>query len=361
MYRADSTPSLVVDLDVVDRNIRRMVENCAKNGLNHRPHIKTHKSLYFARRQLELGAKGIACAKIGEAEVMANGGIRDILIAYQIVGGDKLRRLGELMRVAEVMTIINSLPAAYALSRLGERVRPLPVLIDLDGGLERGGIKPRAPALEFARKISGFKGIEIVGLMFYGGPGEQKSSVDGIIEAAKFDRDELIATAELLKNDGFPMRILSEGSTSTSKLPEYLGGATETRAGHYIFNDVGQLTTEMARIEDCALTAHATVVSIVDDFRFIIDAGSKTLSSDLARLREGYGYIVEMPDAVIFKLNEEHGFVRREQPHGLKIGDRVRVIPNHCCVAMNLADRVVGIREDRFERYIPIDARGKNQ
>jgi D-serine deaminase-like pyridoxal phosphate-dependent protein len=337
-----------------------MIGDCKQNGLAHRAHIKTHKSLYFARRQMEFGALGIACAKLGEAEVMARGGIRDILLAYPLVGNEKLRRLGELMRIADVKVIVNSTAAARGLSQLGERVGPVKVLIDVDGGLERGGVKPREAALAFAREISALPGIEIVGIMFYGGPGDQKLDRDGMIRAAEFDRDELVTTAQLLRNAGLRMEILSEGSTSTSKLPEHLSGATETRAGHYIFNDLGQLTTGMAAEADCALRVHATVVSVVDERRFIIDAGSKTLSSDLCRTREGYGYIVEMPDAVIFKLNEEHGFVRRDAPHGLRVGDPVRVIPNHCCVVMNLANRAIGIRADKFERFIPSDARGEN-
>lgn len=362
MYYVSNTPAVVIDLEQADLNIQKMVAGLNRSGIAHRPHTKTHKTLYFARRQLELGASGITCAKVSEAEVMVQGGIKDILIAYPIIGGEKLRRLGDLMRVAELSTVVNSAEGAEGLSSLGLRIgKRVPVLIDIDGGMQRGGLAPFEPALAFAKQIGRLPGIQIVGLMYYNGSLSSCDTKEEMMREAERERDELIKTAELLRAHGFEMRTLSGGSSYSSALPEHLKGITEARAGTYIFGDASLLSGGVAALSDCALRVHATVVSTSSERRFIIDAGSKTLSSDLCGHRPGYGYVCERPEAVISKLNEEHGFVDTQTPHGLRVGDQVTVIPNHCCVVMNLANAAIGTRNGQYERMIRIDARGMNQ
>lgn len=361
MFFAPSTPAVVIDLNQVDNNIRSMVEGLKACGIRHRPHTKTHKSLYFTRRQLELGAAAVTCAKVSEAEVLAHGGVRDIFIAYPIIGNEKLRRLGNLLNISDISTLVNSPEGAMGLSLLGRNTRPIPVLIEIDGGMGRGGVKPYQPALDFALQIKDLPGIRIVGLSYYNGMLSSLNSREAMEAEARRERDELTGTAELLRKNGFKIDVLSGGSSYSSKLPEQIAGITEARAGTYIFNDVSHLFGGTAAEDQCALRVHATVVSVVDDNNAILDAGSKTLSTDLCGKKPGYGYVTELPEAEIWKLNEEHGFLRTPTPHGLKVGSHLSIIPNHCCVVMNLANSALGVRDGQYERTIDIEARGMNQ
>lgn len=362
MYDSFPTPAVVIDLDQVDRNIIKMVESNNKYGINHRPHIKSHKSLFIAKRQLELGAQGITCAKLGEAEVMVDGGITDILIAYPIIGQDKIERLSRLMDRANIVTIVNSEEGAKALSQLGQsKAKKIAVLIDVDGGINRGGHKPLEPTLKFAQKIRDLKGIDIVGLMYYSGIIYNEVTKEGFEDKAKLERDEIINTAKLLEKHGFNMSVLSAGNSFSSKMPHLLEGVTEVRAGHYVFNDCGQLLTGFATEDECALKVISTVVSVVDSHHAIIDAGSKSLTSDTCLHRKGYGYVVGRPDIYISQLNEEHGFIESEKEIGLQVGDKIAIIPNHACVVTNLVDEAYGVRNGQLEKMIKIDARGKNQ
>ena len=359
MYDYISTPGVVVELDQVEKNLKTMVERNSRYNIQVRPHIKPHKSVYFAELQCKFGAKGITCAKLTEAEVMADHGITDILIAFPLIGIDKMERLGKLIKRASVMTIVNSIEGAQQLSKVGEsHVCKLNVLIEVDGGLKRGGLSPYLPTLAFARQIRNLKGINIVGLMYYGGLIYAEKTRDGYDSETKREHDEIIGTAELLKKDGFQMDILSGGNSYSAKCCNYLEGITEVRCGNYIFNDVSTLATGFATEDACALRAVATIIAKVDAFHAIIDAGSKTLTTDLTSHRPGYGYVVNRPDIKIVKLNEEHGFIESEQPINLNIGDKIAIIPNHACVLPNLTNEVYGIRDGKIERLIPIEARG---
>ncbi len=357
------TPAILVDLDVVDTNIRTMVENSRKYGINHRPHIKTHKSVELAKRQVELGARGITCAKLGEAEVMAAAGFDDILVAFPLIGEDKLQRLQALLEQGITLrTIVNSEAGAAGIATVGERLgSPVEVLIEIDGGIDRGGLKPGEPAVEFARKIRNLTGIKVVGILYFGGGIGKKDSPVNVIEKSLRERDEIIRTAELLRAEGLTMDILSGGSSFSSKNAECLEGLTEVRAGTYIFNDVSQLVIGYARQEDCALTCIATVISRPDEYSAIIDAGSKTLTSETNPQRPGYGYIIEDPRIQIVKLNEEHGFLRSESRLKLSIGEKITIIPNHVCLLPNMVDEMYGMRGEKLEKMLKVDARGCNR
>ncbi len=363
MFEASNTPYVTVDLAQADKNIQRMVSGLTKNGIAHRPHTKTHKSLYFAQRQLQLGAEGITVAKVSEAEIMAGGGLNDILIAYPILGGAKLRRLGDLLEIARITTIVNSVEGAAGLSNLGQRLgQRISVLIDIDGGMNRGGLKPGEPVRAFAHKLKEYAGIEVVGLMYYNGQLSGCADLDGLRCEAERERDELVQTAETLLQDGHNVRVLSGGSSYSSLQPDRLRGITEARAGTYIFGDASLMyNNQMMTEAECALRVHASVVAVVDERHAILDAGSKTLSSDLCARKPGYGHIVGHADWSLTKLNEEHAFLESERPHRLLVGERLRIIPNHCCTTVNLQDQLIGMRDDRLERVIRVDARGKNQ
>lgn len=357
------TPAVHVDLDVVERNIRRGVESLAPHGIVHRPHIKVHKSIFLAQKQLAMGCKGITCAKLGEAEVMADGGVADILIAYPLIGADKLARYRALVeRPIVVRTIVNSMEGAAGLSKLGEGMgRRLEVLIELDGGINRGGLQPGKPLEDFARAVRALPGLDIVGLEYYGGDIYACKDAEAIRARSKREADDVLAGAETLRRAGVEPRILSAGSSFSLRYPAELKGVTEVRAGNYIFNDGAQLSIGQVGPDECALRVLATVVSRPDPNHMIIDAGSKTLTSDRVAGWDGFGHVVEAPELDIYKLNEEHGFVRSDREIRFRVGDVVSIIPNHSCVVPNLADEIYGMRKGKLETVIKVDARGRNR
>ena len=362
MYAYLPTPAVVIELAQMEENIRKMTEAAAGYQIKVRPHIKPHKSVEIARLQLRMGCSGITCAKLGEAEVMAKGGIDDILIAFPLIGQEKMQRLKILSRKARVITIVNSEEGARQLSETFQNSPDkIEVLIEVDGGINRGGKKPYEPTLEFARQIAGLPGIDIKGILYYGGTIYGEKDREGFEKTSAREREEMLGTARMLENAGFHMEILSGGNSYSSKMPWLLEGITEIRPGHYLFNDVGQLMSGFAKEQECALRVTASVVSIVDERHAIIDAGSKTLTTDICARKEGYGYVVGRPDITISKLNEEHGFIESEGRLGLEIGDKIAVIPNHACVVPILADEVYGIRNGKLDHLIRIDARGKNR
>lgn len=356
------TPAVVVDLDVVRRNIDVMLEGARANGLAHRPHVKTHRCSELALMQVKAGCQGITAAKLGEAEVMADAGIDDIFVAYSIIGQDKVERLLKLARRCRVLrTAVNSETGAKALSQaFAAQGLRLDVLVEIDGGLNRGGVRPGIPALKFARKIRELPGIHIVGLMYYGGLVYDSHNREEIEGYAQKGRQQILDTADLLRADGFDMEVLSAGSSFTGKTPEALQGITEIRSGHYIFNDCGQLDVGLAAPEDCALRVIATVVCKPDEHTVIADVGTKNLTSDQCHHRTGYGYIVGHEEIEIYALNEEHAFLRAKENISLEIGDKIQIIPNHACVVTNLADEVYGFSKGEFDHMLCIDARGKS-
>ncbi|HBP37561.1 MAG TPA: amino acid processing protein [Clostridiales bacterium] len=362
MYDDLPTPAVVAELDPIEANIRTMVAANARYGLKVRPHIKPHKSVFLTRLELELGCQGITCAKLGEAEVMAAAGFTDILIAFPLIGEDKMTRLARLTDQAQILTIVNSVAGARQLAQTGQSTgRPIRTLIELDGGIRRGGIQPLAPAVAFARAIHDLQGLQIVGLMYYGGTIYNEDSLEGFERVARLEQQAVTATARLLSDEGLDMGILSGGNSFAAKMPHCLAGLTEVRPGNFIFNDCNQLFAGMATEAQCSLRVVATVVCLVDSCHAIIDAGSKTLTTDLCAKHPGYGAVVGRPDICLTKLNEEHGFIESRQPLGLEIGDKIAIIPNHACVVPNLADEIYGIRNNQVERLIRIEARGMNR
>ncbi|MGI6604620.1 MAG: amino acid processing protein [Firmicutes bacterium] len=354
------SPALVADLDCVERNLERVAYLARQNGVSLRPHIKPHKSVYFARKQIESGAKGITCAKLAEAEVMAEHGFDDILIAYTLLGQEKLDRLKRLHERIRIITIADSLTVARGLASVGTREHPLPVLIEIDTGTHRGGRQPGEDALGFARELSQFDTLSLKGIFTYGGRPHSLERQD-LETKARAETELLRQTAALLKKNGFTMEVISSGSTPSTFVLDQLKGVTEIRPGNYIFFDRAALALGIAEENDCALRVLATVVSVPLPGYATIDAGSKTLSSDPAYLGEGFGQLVGMPDVELVKLNEEHGYLRfNPATRELEVGDRVEVIPNHACVLPNLSGVIYGVRGDWLEKEIPVEARGKN-
>lgn len=359
----EETPAILIDLDRLDANLRRTAELAKRAGVRLRPHTKTHKSVWIAQRQIEYGASGITVAKLGEAEVMADHGIDDILIAFPIVGKTKLERLGRLHQRIKVAVSTDSLEAAQGISALGEQLnRKIPLYVDVNTGLNRCGREPGEETAELVQQISELPGVVVAALMTHAGHAYGKPGAEQRLEVARQEALDLIRTQELLRERGVDIPDISVGSTPTSKFIGELSGVTgvtEMRPGAYVFGDGSQLHAGIIDESECAMTIRATVVSTPRPGVAIVDAGSKTLTSDVTAHRPGYGYVLEYPEAMIERLSEEHGHLRLPEGLSLRIGDVVTIIPNHCCTVTNLHDQLLGVRGGRLERIIPVHARGR--
>ncbi|UGA46248.1 D-TA family PLP-dependent enzyme [Bradyrhizobium quebecense] len=343
------TPCAVIDMDRVERNIARIQKACDEAGIANRPHIKTHKNPMLAQLQIKAGAKGITCQKLGEAEIMADSGIDDILISYNLLGDEKMARLGALQGKANVTVaadnsvVVGDLPKAAAASG-----RPLSVVVECDTGRKRAGVETPAEAIALAREIAGSKGLTFAGFMLY--PTET-----GWADAQKF-YDEALAG---VRAHGLDATIVSTGGTPNLVNLGRLKGGTEHRFGTYIYNDRMQVAAGVATWDDCALHVYSTVVSRAGPERGILDAGSKTLTSDTGGL-EGHGLILEHPEAKIARFAEEHGFLDLSRSNTRpNVGDVVRIVPNHVCVVVNMMDEVVMVRGEEIIGALPVTARGK--
>jgi D-serine deaminase-like pyridoxal phosphate-dependent protein len=355
------TPAVTVDLKTVRRNIERLQRLADQCGVKVRPHIKTHKSVYFAKMQLLAGARGITAAKLGEAEVMAKAGITDILLAYPILGKAKLERLKQLLQYAEVTVSLDNETVAAGLSELGESLkRKIRVYLEIDTGLRRTGFQSVQDALAFAKSIRPLPGIRITGLLSHGGHCYGIKTREQLRKIAVEEAKMMNAVKEALDRAGIPIEEVSVGASPAMPFLKEMEGVTEIRPGTYIFNDYNQLCLRSAIEEECAVRIVSTVVSRPAADRIIIDAGSKTLTSDLNVTGKGYGYIVGHPDYRIERLSEEHGILSIPPDSDVRIGDTLTIIPNHVCPVINLADELIAMENGVLRERIPVDARGKN-
>src|SRR3954464_1104924 len=347
--REYGTPCAVIDMDKVERNIARIQKACDSAGIANRPHIKTHKNQTIAKMQVAGGAKGITCQKLGEAEIMANAGIDDILISYNLLGEEKMARLGALQAKANMTvaadnsTVVAGLPKAAAASG-----RPLSGVVECDTGPNRAGVETPAEAIALAREIAASQGLQFAGFMMY-------PTDTGWGDAQKF-YDEALAG---VRAHGLDAKIVSTGGTPNLKNLGKLKGGTEHRFGTYIYNDRMQVAAGVATWDDCALHIYSTVVSRAAPERGILDAGSKTLTTDTGGL-DGHGLILEHPEAKIARFAEEHGFLDLSRSNTRpNVGDIVRVVPNHVCVVVNMMDEVVMVRGDEIIGTLPVAAGGE--
>jgi D-serine deaminase-like pyridoxal phosphate-dependent protein len=346
------TPCLVVDLDRLEANVARWQGVADAGGVRFRPHAKTHKTVELARLQLVAGACGLAVAKVGEAEVYAEAGVTDIVVAYPVVGEEKWARLAALAEQATIGVNVDSEVAAHGLSRAASRRRvEIHVHLDVDSGLGRCGVP--ADDLDELRRLAelvrSLPGLRLAGVTTYRGlPAGSDRDAAGVREALTVG-----GVAEALGIDE-----VSAGSTPTGSAVAAAGGVTEVRAGTYVFNDLMQLGSGAANENELALSILATVVSR-RGARVTVDAGSKTLSGD-ALLSDDDGPVVARGlgrDVVLEAMNEEHGWGRSAEP--LEIGERVRLTPVHVCTCVNLSDAMAVVRGERVEAIWPVAARGK--
>jgi D-serine deaminase-like pyridoxal phosphate-dependent protein len=360
-YRELSTPVLTIDLDILERNLDRMAKLCRRDGIQLRPHTKTHKTPEVARMQLERGAIGVTVAKVGEAEVFADAGFDNFLVAYPILGAEKLRRLAHLAREHKILVSLDSDVAAEELSRsVSAQQAIIGVLVEFDSGAQRCGLTPGAACVELARKIEKMAGLEFRGLMTHFG------NVWGSVEERRAETervaDKVAAALDAFREERMPVEIVSGGSTPSAQLTHTIAGITEVRPGTYVYCDLNTYYQGVCGLEDCAARVITTVVSTAVSGRAIIDAGSKTLCSDTlsSGSKSGYGYIMEAPDVPIIKLNEEHGFLDiTKSAKKFQVGDVLTVIPNHVCASINMHDTVVTLRQGEAVGSWRVAARGR--
>jgi D-serine deaminase-like pyridoxal phosphate-dependent protein len=357
-----ATPAVIVDLDVVEANVSTMAAEMRRRGVALRPHAKTHKSIQLARMQVAAGAAGITVGTIGEAEIFAAGGIRDIFIAYPVVpAGPKAARFRALADACDLSVGFDSAAGVAAIAAAARGAARAPrLLLEIDCGGHRTGVVP-ARAAEVAtggRAAASAAGLEMVGVFTFGGhayagPGARDEAADQEVTA-------LAEAAASLTAAGIRVEIVSAGSTPTA-LRSARGAVTEERPGTYIFGDAMQVALGSATWDSVALRVVTTVVSTAVDGQFVVDAGAKVLSQDTAPYVRGHGLFPAYPTATLTRLNDYHGLA--QVPEGSArpgVGEVVSIIPNHVCPVVNLVDEFVVVRGGRIVGRWPVDARGQN-
>ena len=370
MYLSDlPTPQVLIDSHRLFANIERAQQLADSAGLKLRPHAKTHKSPIVAKWQIERGAVGVCCAKVGEAEVFVAAGIDNIRLPYP-VNPSNASRLFPLMDRASISIIVDHLAVASGWSEAMQRAgRVLDVMIKVDVGFHRCGIDPEErSALDFVRAVSSMNGLRLRGLLSHAGHGYHATSEDQLCAIAAREAEILTGLRDRARAAGIDVGELSVGATPTLRFSVRQRGLTELRPGNYVYFDRTQVALGAASLSDCALTVLATVVSKPAADRIILDCGSKTLTNDQARgiaKVVGYGAVLnadgsaEESSLTIERLSEEHAMVRVAGSTRLEPGDRVRVVPNHSCVVSNLVDVVRLVEDDRVVDSLPVAARGK--
>jgi len=357
---AVDTPALIVDVDVLMRNLLSLQGASEAAGLQVRPHIKAHKTPQIAQMQVRAGAVGVTAAKIGEAEVMADAGIEDIFIANILIGEAKMRRLVALARrVPQLSVNVDSVAGAQQLSAAFDAAGMiLDVMVEIDTGAGRCGVPP-AQAVRLAREIGSLPALHIVGLMAYASRSYQCRTEEERRAYCAEEGAELAAIAEQLRRAGFDIRRISGGSTPTARRYASGCGLTEIRSGTYCLNDYNQVDLGTCAVTDVAATVLATVISRPVPDRAIIDAGTKALDQQVSQLTEGYGVLLDPPGARVVKINDEHGYLDAAAA-GLEVGDKVRIIPPRICTCLNLYDEMVIVQDGVVRDVWRIAARGKN-
>ncbi len=352
------TPALAVDLDVLERNLTSMADYARAHQLRLRPHTKTHKAPWIGRRQLELGAVGLTVAKPTEAEVMLAAEPADLLVAYPTLGAAKMARLKAVAERTSLSVSLDSLEAARQLSDAGV---PAKVLVEFDAGLGRVGVSVDELG-PLAEAVAGLPHITYDGLAFY--PGHIKAGGEEAARQIAQLNDVVAAAVDTVTRRGLAPRVVSGGSTPSWPHSHKITAMNEIRPGTYVFNDRNTINTGICGIEDCAAVMVVTVVSTARPGQILIDGGSKTFSSDRLNGDPGvsFGLVLEAPEAHFHKMNEEHGFVDVSQcQRSFRVGEKLRVLMNHVCVAMNLAERVYGHRGGTLEKDWAVEGRGKLQ
>ena len=350
------TPAVCIDLDAMESNIRSLANACGERGIDWRPHSKCHKSIAIAQMQIAAGAVGVTCAKLGEAEVMAAGGVRDLLIANMIVGPQKVKRLVELRRRSDPIVCVDHedqlAPLSVAMSDAGLTLR---VLVEVDIGLDRVGVAPGQAAVELARQAASLPGIAMAGVMGYEGhlltvedPKEKETRIHASL-------DLLVETKDQLERAGIACKTVSCGGSGSYLYSVEHDGVTEIQAGGAIFMDEFYWDCCQVRHLSFAQTVLTTVVSRPTPQRAIVDAGRKTVNEEIHKPR-----VFGRNGIEVVGLSAEHGQLRlAPEAQDLKIGDRLELIPGYGDLTTVLHDEMYGFRGGQLEVILPVEGRGK--
>ena len=356
------TPALVVVVARMERNLDRAATYARTHGLLLRPHIKTHKSPVLAREQLQRGAVGVTCATPNEAEIMS-AVCDDILVMYPPVGAARASRLARLAQRVRLTVALESASAAEQMSgaatQAGSHVR---VLVELDAGMHRVGVPSIDDAVALGRRVASLPNLEVAGFAFY--PGHIRGPVSEHAPQLEEIGALVGAARQAFMEAGLSADVVSAGSTPTMWETHEIGGVTEMRPGTYIYNDRTTAEIGACATDDCALTILATVVSTAIPGQAVIDAGTKALGREPIRgvPGEGFGALLEHPDVTVKSMSEEHGILDLSRTAWRpSVGERVRVVPNHVCIVVHLADLVYGVRDGDVVSSWPVAARGRGQ
>ena len=350
------TPALLIELDKLESNIERMANYFKTVNAELRPHLKTHKTPMLAHKQIAAGAIGITCAKLGEAEAVIHAGIRDVLVANQIIGRQKIARLVNLAKQSEIMVAVdnaqNVTDISDAAAAKGVTIR---ILVEVNTGMNRCGVEPGKPALELARHVLRSPHLKFEGLMGYEGHTVAKPNYAEREAAARQSVQFLVETKHYLEKHGVAVSIMSGGGTGTFSITGSVPEMTEVQAGSYVFMDATYRNVEgVGEHFACALTVLATVVSRPTPERVIVDTGMKVLAKEF-----GIPQPVGIQGVEMTGLSEEHGKMNANASVSLTPGDKLEILPTHCCTTVNLHDRYYGIRDGIVESVWDIAARGK--
>jgi D-serine deaminase-like pyridoxal phosphate-dependent protein len=336
-----------------------MAERARRHGVRLRPHAKTHKVLEIGRKQIAAGASGLSVAKVSEAEVFAAAGFDDLFIAYPVVGADKGRRLLALADRVRLAVGVDSEDGARTLAGVFLAAnRQLDVLLKVDVGFHRVGVEPEGAA-EMARRITDLPGLRLRGLYAFAGHAYSAETPEGVARVGRSEGSTLSETAQRIRDAGLEIEEVSVGSTPTAPHAMAIPGVTECRPGVYVYNDASQVSLGACGLEDCAMTVLTTVVSVPARDRAVVDAGSKTLSTDPLRPHgPGYGFVLGRRSRIA-RLSEEHGVIEVTPGEAFRVGERIRILPNHACVVSNLHDSLLGVRSGVVETELVVAARGR--
>jgi D-serine deaminase-like pyridoxal phosphate-dependent protein len=362
------TPALVVDLDRMERNLRDWQDSITRAGTKLRPHIKTHKIPEIALQQLKLGAVGIACAKVSEAEPFVAAGIRDVVIAYPVVGHDKWHRVARMAREARMTVNVDSTEGVRGLSEAADEAGvKIGVQIEVDSGFHRCGFHPTdlSSIQDFARLIESLPNLELEGITTHRGLNFDGAAEMTPEEAGLAEGRLMVDLAEELRSRGVALAQVTAGGTITGRAVAKVPGITEVRAGTYVFYDLMQLGLGTTTEDELALTILTTVVSHQARDRATVDGGSKTFSGDRGVV--GATPAQSSPElsravgrnVLLERISEEHGMVRIGEDTSLEVGEKVAFYPFHVCTCVNLSDELVGVRSGKVEKVWRVSARGR--
>lgn len=357
-----TTPSFLVDLDKLERNISEMAMVCAENSIEPWPMVKTHKSTRICEMQEDAGVGGFLVGTVDEAEKLVNSGFYDIMLAYPVAGKENINRVVDLAKDANIIVDFDGSDTAKQLNdALEEENMTMEYLIIIDSGLNRFGVGPEFTG-DLAEELEQYENLEFLGISTHPGQVYGCQNMDEVKGVAETEVEALEIAVKSLVEKGFEPEIVATGSTPTAKFAAQSDVVNVLRPGNYVFYDNIQMALGVVPEERCALTVLATVISRPKDDMLIVDAGSKCLGLDKGAhgisLIKGFGYVKDHPELIISDLSEEVAKVEIQEDTDVKVGAKIEIIPNHACSSANMTDYLIGYRNKMIEEIIYIDARG---